>query len=211
LNGSIYLSLGSQQSYGETNTSWYNGPTQTRGGATSQYTIKNYFPNECADYADKLVANNLDYFFKSINVVTDGTCGSACSLFTAQLLSHRNLFQGQSVRMFSFCGYNPNEKMDTSSFAGGNVLDTMGLAEVFSQTNYNDTQLPQQFLTSAIARFNFHEYYVNAEATIPREFIKLPADTHFNGYCDALWNDDWTVPFGNNAAVSLYKKVLTSP
>lgn len=201
----MYLNLENQQSYAPTNTSWYQGPTSTRGGATSQYTIKNYFPNECQSYAQGLVEREIDYFLPQITVVTDGTCGSACALFIAQLQSYRSLSPSQSVKIVSYCGYG-NSVPDTASFAGGNVLDTTALGELFSQTNFNDTRLPIQFPTSAIARFNFHEYYINAAAPTPREFMKLPADVHLGGYgCGALFADDLTTVLGNNEAWKLYQ------
>lgn len=202
------MNLQTQVGYGETDVSWYNGPSYTRGGVTSQYTKKSYFPNECEDSATNLREGDFDYFFKNLVVVTDGTCGSSCSNFVTQLQSHRALSPGQNVRVVTYCGNNPSVPMDSSSFSGGNVLDTNYLSEIFVQTAYNDTRLPIPFPTSAVARYTHNEQYASADATIPREFLKMPGDLHLSGHCTALYNDDLSTEAGDRDATLLYRAAL---
>jgi len=55
-------------------------------------------------------------WFTQVGIVTDGTCGSACSLFSTLLTTN-----GDAVA-FSYGGQ-ANTAMDISSFCGGNVLE----------------------------------------------------------------------------------------
>ena len=67
--------------------------------------------------------------------------------------------------------------MDTSSFAGGNVLDWPTFAATFGNISsiQGDPRYPQSFPTSAGGRFNWNEMYPTPTATTPREFLKMPA------------------------------------
>lgn len=211
--------LHTQDPYAAGNFSWYFGPTDVkRGGFVSNYTERTYYPNMCRDEKNILQGKFKPFLFPRVHVVTDGTCGSACALFVAQIQTHRALFTNQSFDIISYCGLQNSDQngvnhtgftpMDTSSFAGGNVLDTLGLAQMSSRDEFENPRLPAQFPSSAVARFNFREYYTSVGAPTPREFIRLPADRHLSGFCDALWSDDIRKPFGNRAVYELYFAIL---
>jgi len=77
--------------------------------------------------------------------------------------------------VISHGGISPfKQPMDTSSFAGGNVLDWPTFAAIFAGFS-SDPRYPQSFSTSAGGRFNWNEMYPTLDADTPREFLKLPA------------------------------------
>jgi hypothetical protein len=77
--------------------------------------MRSYFPAECDSYLSP--TKNIDYFVDDLTIITDGTCGSACSLFITKFQSHNK------AKILSYGGIEGMEEMETSSFAGGNVLD----------------------------------------------------------------------------------------
>ena len=104
------------------NSVYTDGRTYTRGGTTGEYTAR-YLSKSCIDIDDNLEEMGLPaksgvnlHNFTRIVLLTDGTCGSACSQFSTKLMLHDNM-----VRTVSYGGFGKDDVMDTSAFAGGNV------------------------------------------------------------------------------------------
>jgi len=168
----------------------------TRGGVTTEYTQRSSFwcgfdpvvdkdlpsfdPNE-TDLLGIWVQNN-GYLFEEIVIMTDGTCGSACS----QFISKMQVFNKAIV--YSQGGL-VGQDMETSGFAGGNVEEWDAFIDGINQLGTCGVGTLDPLPTNAAARFNHREIYMQDD-NIPREFIKLPADVH---------EDDWD--FGGIAAL----------
>lgn len=199
-NPLFYLDIDSRTPYFD--FSWYNpGINYTRGGKQSSYTSRTHYASICVDFPngfDNPFFEPYKYYFDRVIVVTDGTCGSACSLFVSLLQQMKS-----KVVVVSYGGlYRSSETMDTSSFAGGNVLE-WGLISTLTEYFGNHPNMPKQFPTSANARFNYHEYYTTRDAKIPREFTKMEADYHVHQW-SPLYNADLTTENGRAAHANLY-------
>jgi C-terminal processing protease CtpA/Prc len=194
-----YLDIGTEK---PSNDSFYKPILRTRGGYSSNYTQQGYFPAGCVGYPGGSF-KAIPYYFKSITVITDGTCGSACALFASQLQSE-NL-----AKIISYGG--PSGRtipLSTASFAGGNVLEynTVSLMS-FLQGN-GAPGLPPIMTSSAASRFNFNEYYETISTDVPREFLKRPAQVHLDYYA-TFYNDDPTTPLGLSNNAALYNAVVS--
>jgi hypothetical protein len=194
-----YLDIATEKVY--TNASFYNPISRTRGGLTSQYTQQAYFPAECIGYPGGRF-QAIPYYFKHIDVLTDGTCGSACALFASQLQSYNY------ARVISYGGpLGRTVPLSTASFAGGNVLE-YGMVSTYAWYYGNGQKgLPPMMSSSAAARFNFNEYYEFNALQTPREFLKRPADIHLDYYA-TMYNDDLTTPLGFANVANLYAAVV---
>jgi hypothetical protein len=137
-------------------------------------------------------------YWTQIAFVSDGTCGSACALFTQGIQTN-----GDAVA-FTYGGV-ANTALDVASFAGGNVeeYDTFWPSLSFSskvgrlasggQAPYSVTQekswvsSPIAFPTKAGARFNWNMMFVEAMGNdaLPRQFYLIPGRRHFN-----IWGTD---------------------
>ena len=95
-----------------------NTVTRKRGGVTDQYSQKFISLSSCVNVLEQQAVVSLmpsEPPFRSIAILTDGECGSACSQFTTLLQ-----LSGKAT-VISYGGYT-GEEMDGSAFAGGNVL-----------------------------------------------------------------------------------------
>jgi len=145
-------------------------------------------------------ANLIDaeHQWKEIAVLTNGLCGSACSLFATKL----QIQEGATV--FSYGG--DGTLMDTSAFAGGNVESYKAFwpqvfyAAIIGDILYGpDTPIGKRLRapgaadrkyakslvlpmpTTAVSRFNFNMMYMKefGDQSLPREWYKLPAHKHY--------------------------------
>jgi len=138
--------------------------------------------------------------WKEIAIVTNGLCGSACSLIATKL----QFAEGATV--FTYGGV-PGKPMDSSAFAGGNVETYSAFwpqvfyAAIIGDILYGpDTAIGARLRTSganrkdyantlllpmpttAIATFNFNMMFAKefgAEA-LPREFYNIPGHKNYN-------------------------------
>jgi len=132
-------------------------------------------------------------YWTQVGLVTDGTCGSACALFSQIQL------QGDAVA-FSYGGIK-DEPVDVASFAGGNVeeydswwgsvalalktakLATGGLAPYFNTTRVDSWKyVPVPFPSKASGRFNngMMMSIPMGVDSMPRQFYQVPARKAFN-------------------------------
>lgn len=200
-NPSKYMEPKSRKVYSD--MSFYRpGLNHTRGGLTSGYTEKSLFPASCIGYPSYEYPNfaPVRHFFKKVIFLTDGACGSACSLILSQL---------QSVKGATVVSYGgvkgKSVGMETSSFAGGNVLEWVTVTNVMHQTG--NQNYPKRFPTSATARFNYHEYYLTNTSVLPREFERIPADYHLDTW-SSLYMWDPLSEEGRSQLSSLYAPTL---
>ena len=91
-----------------------------RGGRLGNYTRKGayQFTTTAQDF-NKSFGFPQERVFNHIVLLTDGTCGSACSLFSTKMMLSR---RAVAVSYGGLLG----QAMDTSSFAGGNVVVRTG-------------------------------------------------------------------------------------
>jgi hypothetical protein len=183
-------------------STWYDDSvTRTRGGVTGQFSSQVYFPAECDSYLSP--TKNIDYFVDDLTIITDGTCGSACSLFITKFQSHNK------AKILSYGGIEGMEEMETSSFAGGNVLDWASFVGWLRQFPSFPDQ-PKSLPGSGFARFNHHEVYPSVTAQKPREFHRFPANFHMFWW-DAVSDDQPQTtdgspnPQGLKALATLYE------
>eukprot|EP01100_Stratorugosa_tubuloviscum_P010618 TRINITY_DN457_c0_g1_i5.p1 TRINITY_DN457_c0_g1~~TRINITY_DN457_c0_g1_i5.p1 ORF type:complete len:903 (+),score=350.39 TRINITY_DN457_c0_g1_i5:119-2827(+) len=154
------------QSY--TDESWYfPGVEYTRGGKTSTYTNKFYFP-DCFNFINY---TRSDYTYERMVILSDGLCGSACSQFISKLRFHGK------AGIANIGGIFTNSEQDTSSFCGGNVEDWTPFVERALAVNPSSglDYLP----TNAFTRFNFREMYLG-NTDLPREMTMINADWFIN-------------------------------
>eukprot|EP00730_Choanoeca_flexa_P010225 TRINITY_DN1714_c0_g1_i1.p1 TRINITY_DN1714_c0_g1~~TRINITY_DN1714_c0_g1_i1.p1 ORF type:complete len:297 (+),score=49.84 TRINITY_DN1714_c0_g1_i1:59-892(+) len=117
-------------------------------------------------------------------VMSDGNCGSACSLVSTILQ-----FSGR-VAVYTWGGWQ-DEILDATSFTGGNVEEwndfwpqaneMVVIANFVSRlqgqgVKYNLDHLSFRMPTGAAARFNFHQMYHRAlgKMALPREWYRIP-------------------------------------
>eukprot|EP00762_Andalucia_godoyi_P007173 ANDGO_07997.mRNA.1 hypothetical protein len=159
---------------------WYSSVDWTRGGSTSSYSAKGYFPTGCfSDFSASviwknvpgIIANSVSWAPAKILLLTDGRCGSACAQFSSILR-----YNGKALLLSK--GGNPvNGTVDTASFTGGNVLAWNTFADFTIQSSpatasmFSIGRLP----TTALMRYNFNEMYAG-NTLIPRELSPIPPD-----------------------------------
>ncbi|XP_065187535.1 uncharacterized protein LOC135818131 isoform X3 [Sycon ciliatum] len=158
-----------------------------RGGRTSRYSQK-YVSKICLDVLQDLSVKGLfptSPPFERVAILSDGRCGSACSQFSSQMLLSR------AASVITYGGY-AGEPLDSSAFAGGNVLiwsDVIwksGLSmAIWSMLVGSDPELtfntygftvPLPLPSSALTRFDFTEVYIRelGPDSLPREWYTLP-------------------------------------
>ncbi len=85
---SIFLNricrVGSGELFG-TDESWFDTRTATRGGETSDMTQFVLFPAECLQFSSIITTG---HYPSNVLLITDGTCGSACSLFLSKFIEY---------------------------------------------------------------------------------------------------------------------------
>eukprot|EP00931_Biecheleriopsis_adriatica_P059195 TRINITY_DN35386_c0_g1_i1.p1 TRINITY_DN35386_c0_g1~~TRINITY_DN35386_c0_g1_i1.p1 ORF type:complete len:945 (-),score=155.97 TRINITY_DN35386_c0_g1_i1:37-2844(-) len=137
--------------------------------------------------------------WKELAVLTNGLCGSACSMTATKL----QMAEGATV--FTFGGV-PGEKMDVSAFAGGNVeqykefwptvLQAALIGDILHGPNTKigqrlragakigdfDATLLLPLPTPAVMTFNFNMIFepTLGERALPREFYLFPAHKHYD-------------------------------
>ena len=195
-----YLNIGDEK---PANASFYTPILRTRGGYTANYTQQAYFPAGCVGYPGGSF-HNIPYYFQNVIVVTDGTCGSACALFTSQLQSEK------LASVVSYGGpYGRTVPLSTASFAGGNVLEYNSVSLMAYLQGGGAPGLPPMMTSSAASRFNFNEYYELDDMNTPREFLKRPAHIHLDFWA-TLYQDDPATPLGRSNSAALYSAVLAA-
>lgn len=199
-NPKKYMRISNRTVY-EDMSFYTNAQTYRRGGLVSNYTEKSYFPATCIGYPEDDIPGfkPVRYYFDNIFVITDGACGSACSLFLTQLQNIR------AAKVVSYGGIKgKSDDMETSSFAGGNVLEWDTVVYAMESTGY--PYFPKPFPTSARARYNYHEYYRTKDSILPREFEKIPADYHIDTWGSLYMWDPLTIE-GRAQLDTLYEPV----
>jgi len=147
-----------------TDDSFYTQSTQyTRGGRTSYYSRKDYFPN-CAQYFTDITVS-VNYYFPKIMFTSDGECGSTCN----SVITH--LKDGNRVKTLTYGGL-IGQDLDIASFAGGNVVAWSDFV-----TSINNNQIAAVIPCSASVRFAQHEIYAEGSNT-PKEFLRQYSDYH---------------------------------
>ena len=175
-----YLHIGSEKPF---TREFYEPIPRTHAGATSNYTQQALFPAQCIDI-DITKIPPVSYYFKSITVLTDGTCGSACALFASQLQSNKK------ATVVSYGGIlGRTIPLSTASFAGGSVIEY----EQISGYSISDPNpdLPPMLTSSATTRLNFNEFYEHNDLVTPREFLKRPAQYHIDFYATLYSSNPW--------------------
>jgi hypothetical protein len=150
------------------NISWYDpGQTHIRGGVKGQYSERVY---HACDY----VKEDLKYKFKGILVVSDGTCGSTCAVFSSHLDEVDNIDTVAVGGLY-------NTPTSYMSFPGGEVIGLNDVIQLLQALNVaNNPAAPKPFVTSADLRYTFLEIYpwsTKDPVNTPLEFVWKPA-TH---------------------------------
>ncbi|CAF3976347.1 unnamed protein product, partial [Adineta steineri] len=174
---SFYLNsiLNIQTNSSFTNMSWIEPAfNYTRGNSTDEYSMR--WSINCDGEAFGMgkfwIKNNDTKYFQSIYVLTDGTCGSACSLFLSKLKFASNFKTIYGIGG----GYNDNDLFESSSYAGGGAFQWNDIVTYHNQFSTNDS-LINHLPTSAHLNLNVYEIYINAlSSDYPREFLKQPID-----------------------------------
>ena len=139
----------------------------SRSGRVSSYSPI-YSSGELSWEMLPAIADGLDSlgYIPRVVLITDGTCGSACSMFETSIVNDN---AGTIVSFGGILG----QPMDTSSFGGGTVLEWSDY--ISALTPQLRAQLPaSDFITTASARFTASEFYGPFQG-LPREWIRNPA------------------------------------
>lgn len=156
----------------------------------------------CGETLKQMSAKKTNFdrrFWNEIGFVSDGTCGSACALFTTTLQT-----SGYGVG-FTFGGI-ANTALDISSFAGGNLEDyekfwpkiaiaaklgelASGGDDPFTKDHAGSwSHHPIAFPTKAKAAFNWSMMFMKSfgPEALPRQLYLVAGRRHFN-----YWGTDW--------------------
>jgi hypothetical protein len=151
----------------------------TRGNSIDEYSMKWSINCDGSIFGSGkywIKNENNTKYFKSIYVLTDGTCGSACSLFLSKLkyASNFKMFYGIGG------GYNNSDLFESSSYAGGGAFGWNEIVSAYKEVNKNDSSI-NYLPTSAFLNLNVFEIYINAlNKDYPREFLKQSIDRMLN-------------------------------
>jgi hypothetical protein len=179
----------------------YKRPELKNWGRPANYSQPGEY-SFCYDVMQAMPAVARGYesgYWTQIAFVTDGTCGSACALFTQGIQTN-----GDAVA-FTYGGV-ANTALDVASFAGGNVeeydnfwpslafaarlgrMASMGRDAYSVAHERSWVSAPIAFPTKATARFNWNMMFVEAmgDNALPRQFYLMPARKHINAWA----NDD---------------------
>ncbi|CAF1362323.1 unnamed protein product [Rotaria sp. Silwood1] len=175
----------------------------TRGNLTDEYSMK--WSINCDGQAfgsGKFWLSNSTNrrYFKSIYVLTDGTCGSACGLFLSKLALGSNFKKAYGIGG----GYDGNNLFESSSYAGGGTFNWNDIVGYYTLVGANDSSI-NYLPTSAFLSVNVYEIYISKlNPDYPREFLSQPIDRQVTNanYCnlqsalEEIINDDqstkWT-------------------
>jgi hypothetical protein len=81
----MFYRVGSGELYGS-DESWFDARTATRGASgSSEMTQFVLFPADCLQFTTLITT---DHYPSNVLLITDGTCGSACSLFLSKFLEY---------------------------------------------------------------------------------------------------------------------------
>lgn len=181
-------------------SNYKNAETKNWGTTAANYSQPGKYA-VCFDVMQEMPLKSTGYeagYWKEIAFVSDGTCGSACALFTQGIQTN-----GDAVA-FTYGGV-ANSPLDVASFAGGNVEDydsfwpglafgakvaslaSNGLAPYTVAHENSWVSSPIAFPTRAKARFNWNMMFVEAmgDNALPRQFYLIPGRRHFN-----VWGSD---------------------
>jgi hypothetical protein len=173
--------------------SWYTpGISYTRGGITDLYSQRIY-------HACPYPTNPPAYLFQKIAVLSDGTCGSTCAVFTSHMDEVDSVI---TVAMGGISG----QAMQYFSFPGGEVLNLGTIIAAASALGItNQTIVPAPFPTDADLTFAFLEIYPwfknQTSLNIPLEFIFRAANHRLD-----VWPQPSETPAQQQA---LYQQVAT--
>ncbi|KAF4656971.1 hypothetical protein FOL47_008656 [Perkinsus chesapeaki] len=160
----------------------YSTPGMDAGCAFVMETMPNIVPS-----------SYVKEYWSEVSFVTDGNCGSACSIFT-QVLQLSG-----AATAFTF-GSLADQPMDVASFGGGNILAyddilpslnmaghlgnwaTFGKSEWSQITKESWVNKPMPFPTSARASYTWNILLASqlGPNSMPRQFYKIPGHKHLN-------------------------------
>jgi hypothetical protein len=172
---------------------WYSpGIGYNRGGVLDMYSQRVY--HACTYPPAPPV-----YLFQKIAVLSDGTCGSTCAVFTSHLDEVDSVI---TVAMGGISG----TPMQYFSFPGGEVLQ---LGDIQAAANFlgvtNQTLVPPAFPNTASMTFAFLEIYPwfknQTALNLPLEFIFRAANHRLD-----IWPNPFETPAEQEA---LYQQVST--
>eukprot|EP01105_Mastigella_eilhardi_P028044 TRINITY_DN89_c1_g3_i4.p1 TRINITY_DN89_c1_g3~~TRINITY_DN89_c1_g3_i4.p1 ORF type:complete len:586 (+),score=82.25 TRINITY_DN89_c1_g3_i4:488-2245(+) len=170
-----------------------NTVERTRGCVAGRYSASGWYWPHCApSYFAPYAGCHLDRLL----VLSEGTCGSACSQFVSHLQSSGR------ARILTYGG-DEASVMDGSSFAGGNVMIWQTYIAMFEEAGVPADQLPPVLPTSASARFNNHESYYGSDYTVPREFYLIPGDYHAYD-----WAAVYSMGYSSSVLADLYETAV---
>jgi len=186
-----YGNIATRDYYPQDSTNWFKpGVKYDRGSRTPRFTMRSYFPWSCGNPKVALLdppgwpvarIRPMNPVPAKIIVLTDGTCGSACALFTTKMMvTKKATVVGYGGLPFS---QGNSERMESASFAGGNVFGYSEVIDQLDTLSMRDTQ-PQmhKLITSAYTRFNSHEMYARVDSALPREFDKMEVQYQLPDY-----------------------------
>ena len=112
----------------------------TRGNSTDEYSMK--WSINCDGQAFGMgefwLKNGTNTkYFKSIYVLTDGTCGSACGLFLSKLKFASNFKNIYGIGG----GYDGNHVFESSSYAGGGAFNWNDIVKYYNLVSANDSSI----------------------------------------------------------------------
>ncbi|CAF2618175.1 unnamed protein product [Rotaria sp. Silwood2] len=151
----------------------------TRGNSTDEYSMKWSINCDGQVFGGGKFwiknATNTKYF-QSIYALTDGTCGSACSLFLSKLKFGSNFNQIFGIGG----GYDGNDLFESSSYAGGGAFSWNNIVTYYNLVGVNNSSI-DYLPTSAFLNLNVYEIYINSiSSDYPREFVKQSIDIRLN-------------------------------
>jgi len=147
------------------------GPVIERGMRFSQYTKKARL--DCSSLYNLLPVNvsTGPFNVSSLAILSNGYCGSTCSLFTTLLK------ELHGVATFAAGGLAKSKEMAFNSFAGGQVYQLQSLLSDISSAELESREdVPESFPTKAVFSFTLREVYSKIHSHLPAEFTWMPAD-----------------------------------
>ncbi|CAF3365244.1 unnamed protein product [Rotaria sp. Silwood2] len=186
----------------------------TRGNSTDEYSMKSGINCDGQIYGSGkfwLRNSTSRKYFKSIYALTDGTCGSACSLFLSKLTFASNFKKAYGLGG----GYDGNSLFESSSYAGGGAFDWNFIVRFYNLVVSDNDSSISYLPTSAFFNLNVYELYIDKlNADYPREFVsqlidkRVSSSDYFNleSALEEIINDD-NRPNGYNPIINNSLKI----
>ncbi|KAF9940140.1 hypothetical protein BGZ65_008065 [Modicella reniformis] len=156
-----YVSLATNKVFKD-DSMFTKGVSIKRGGTAQTYSQKNYFEYSWS-FMPQAKNNTLPWKASDIAIVTNGFCGSACTMIATRFnIVHK-------VKTYAIGGIYKTP-LSYFTFPGGFVMDNESIVADVKKLNYNAKNGPSKLVVRSSAKIAVGEIYATENSTIPLEY-----------------------------------------